>query len=204
MKIKGAIFDVDGTLLDSLSIWDTVGEDYLLSLGIQPEEGLAKKINDMSLSQAAVYFQTEYGVEKSVEEIIQGINDIVTDFYLEKVQLLPGVAEFLRYLSMQKVRMVVATVSDKSLIEKALTRCGIHTFFSEILTCEEVGAGKDTPVIYEEALKVLGTSKEDTIVFEDAAYAIETAQRAGFKTRQVGGTTFCRLIKIMQENGGII
>lgn len=202
MKIAGAIFDVDGTLLDSLSIWNTVGEDYLLSLGIQPEEHLAEKINDMSLSQAAIYFQTEYGVEKSVEEIIQGINDIVKNFYLKEVQLLPGVKEFLQLLSLQNVKMVAATVSDKVLIEKALLRCGIDTYFSEILTCEEVGAGKDEPLIYEKALEILGTSKVNTIVFEDALYAIETAQKAGFQTRQVGGSMLCHFIKIMQENGG--
>lgn len=202
MKIEGAIFDVDGTLLDSLSIWDTVGADYLLSLGIQPEENLAEIIKDMSLTQAAIYFQTMYDVEKSVMDIIEGINDIIKDFYLEKVQLLPGVKEFLNYLSTQNVKMIVATVSDKSLIENALIRCGIREFFDEILTCEEVGAGKDEPVIYEKALEKLGTSKENTIVFEDALYAIETAEKAGFKTRQVGGTTLCRLIKIMQKNGG--
>lgn len=204
MKIEGAIFDVDGTLLDSLSIWDTVGGDYLLSLGIQPEENLTEIIKDMSLTQAAIYFQTEYDVEKSVEDIIGGINGIVQDFYLEKVQLLPGVIEFLNLLSMQNVKMVVATVSDKSIIEKTLLRCGIRDFFSEILTCEEVGAGKDEPIIYEVALDKLGTSKENTIVFEDALYAIKTAEKAGFQTRQVGGTTLCRLIKIMQENGGTL
>lgn len=202
MKIEGAIFDVDGTLLDSLSIWDSVGEKYLLSLGIQPEENLTETIQDMSLTQSAQYFQNTYGVEKSVEEIIEGINGIVRDFYLEKVQLLPGVKEFLDYLSLQKVKMVVATVSDKYLIEKALIRCEIRNFFSEILTCEEVGAGKDEPLIYEKALEELGTSKENTIIFEDAPYALETAEKAGFQTRQAGGTTLCRLIKIMQENGG--
>lgn len=202
MRIEGAIFDVDGTLLDSLSIWDTVGEEYLHSLGIEPEVNLAEILSEMSLTQSATYFQTRYGVEKSVDDIITGINDIIKDFYLERVPLLPGVKEFLAYLSTQKVKMSIATVSDKFLIEKALSRCGIRDYFIDICTCEEVGAGKDEPVIYEVALERLGTAKEKTIVFEDALYAIKTAEKAGFRTRQAGGTTFCRLIKIMQENGG--
>ena len=67
--IKGAIFDVDGTLLDSMHIWDSIGEDYLRSLGYEPREKLNEKFKTMSLSQAAAYYRSEYGVTLSVERI---------------------------------------------------------------------------------------------------------------------------------------
>ena len=203
MKLEGAIFDADGTLLDSMSIWDTAGSEYLLSLGIIPEANLAQVVEQMSLSQAAVYLQSVYGVDKSVDAIIAGINAVVRDFYLEKVQLLPGVKDFLDILSDMDVKMIVATVSDKALIQKALERCGIDKYFAGVLSCEEIGVGKDNPQIYHTALEILGTEKENTVVFEDAPYAIKTAEEAGFMTRQVGGNAFCYLTKAIQERGGI-
>lgn len=78
--IAGAIFDVDGTLLDSMSIWDTVGEDYLRSIGYRPRESLNEAIKDMSLDQAARYDQAEYGVTLSVEEITAGVNAMLENF----------------------------------------------------------------------------------------------------------------------------
>lgn len=78
--IAGAIFDVDGTLLDSMSIWDTVGEDYLRSIGYRPGESLNEAIKDMSLDQAARYDQAEYGVTLSVEEITAGVNAMLENF----------------------------------------------------------------------------------------------------------------------------
>ena len=75
--IKGIIFDLDGTLLDSMGIWDTLGEDYLLSLGIQPQAGLRERLRDLSLKQAAVYFRNQYHVELSVGEILRGIHSMI-------------------------------------------------------------------------------------------------------------------------------
>lgn len=180
MKIEGAIFDLDGTLLDSMIIWDTVGEDYLLSLGIRPREDLREALKPMSLLQAAEYFKAAYGVEKTTEEIMDGINSIVEQFYISETVLKDGVADFLQKLARRKVKMCIATATDQYLVEAALKRCGILQYFTGIFTCSEVGHGKDEPVIYEKALEHLGTEKGSTLVFEDAVHAIETAKRAGF------------------------
>lgn len=180
MKIKGAIFDLDGTLLDSMSMWDNVGEQYLCSIGIRPKEGLSAILKDMSLQQGAEYMKKTYGVEKTSDEIIAGINAIVECFYTSKAQLKDGAAEFLQYLTERGVKMCIATATDKYLVEAALSRLGARAYFSEIFTCNGVGHGKDEPHIYEAACKRLGTSKESTLVFEDAAHAIETAKAAGF------------------------
>ena len=180
MQLKGAIFDLDGTLLDSMKIWDTAGEEYLLSLGIQPRQNLAETIKDMSLLQSAEYFQREYKVDKSSKEIIDGINSIIEQFYFEKAELKDGVKDFLEYLWKKDVKMCIATATDRYLVEKALERCEVREYFFEILTCTECGCGKDKPAIYIKALEQLKTEKENTFVFEDALYAVKTAKEAGF------------------------
>lgn len=180
-QIEGIIFDLDGTLLDSMEIWNTVGNDYLISLGIEPRENLAEVFKEMSLKQSAEYYQRVYGVDKTIEEIISGINGVIESFYIERVQLKDGVKEFLETLSEQDVKMCIATATDRYLVEAALMRLGVRDYFQKILTCNEVGYGKDSSVIFEKALEILGTSKERTLVFEDALHAVKTAKQAGFQ-----------------------
>ena len=179
-NFTGAIFDLDGTLLDSMQIWEDVGEKYLLSQGVKPEEDLRETLRTMSLRQAAEYCQKNYKIEKTIEEIIEGVTEIVEDFYKKDAALKPGVKEFLESFFTKDVKMCVATASEKELVEGALTRCGVRDYFVDILTCSQVGCGKDQPVIYEEALKILGTEKSKTLVFEDSLHAITTAKQAGF------------------------
>lgn len=178
--IRGAIFDVDGTLLDSMYIWDTIGETYLRSIGYEPREHLNETFKNMSLYQAACYYQSEYGVTLSADAIMEGVNAMIRDEYRFRVQPKPGVPEFLSGLQERGVRMCIATATDEPLIAEALARCGIDSFFTKIFTCNGVGHGKDEPQIYRAALRHLGTKKEETIVFEDALYAARTAKADGF------------------------
>lgn len=183
--ITGAIFDVDGTLLDSMSVWDTIGEGYLRSIGYQPRENLNEVFKDMSLQQAARYYQTEYGVTLSIEEIMDGVNSLLERFYREQAQLKPGAGEFVRELSRHGVRLCIATATDRYLVEAALERCGVLPYFERIFTCNEVGQGKDQPDIFEAALRFLGTERSKTLVFEDALYAARTARADGFPVAAV-------------------
>ena len=183
--IRGAIFDVDGTLLDSMHLWDTIGETYLRSIGYEPRENLNETFKNMSLYQAACYYQSEYGVTLSTEEIIAGVNDRIGQFYRERAGLKPGVAGFLRQLREKGVKMCIATATDRPLVEAALERCGVLAYFSDIFTCFSVGHGKDEPVIYRTALEHLQTARAKTIVFEDALYAARTARRDNFVTAAV-------------------
>lgn len=183
--IKGAIFDVDGTLLNSMCIWENVGEKYLRSIGIEPDKNLREKVKEFSLYQTACYFKSEYGVTLSTDEIMNGINKLIEDFYLSTAELKDGVAEFLKELNEQNVKMCVATATEKYLVENALKRCGVLDYFSEIFTCNIVGHGKDEPIIYREAAKHLNVAKKDIIIFEDAFYAIKTAKADGFTVAAV-------------------
>ena len=180
--IKGAIFDLDGTLLDSMFIWDTIGEDYLRSLGKEPHEDLKETFMTLTLEEAAEYYREHYGVTLSVKEIVDGVNAMVEQTYRTKVTLKPGISEYLAWLKENGVRMCVATVTDRYLVEETLERLGVRHYFSEIFTCAEVGFGKDKPVIYQKALEHLGTEKRDTYVFEDLPFALNTAKTDGFPT----------------------
>ena len=185
MRIRGAIFDVDGTLLDSMFIWDTIGETYLRSIGYQPKENLNETFKNMSLRQAARYYQTEYGVTQSIDEIMDGVNAMLERYYRFEVPLKPGVAELLERLRQDGVRLCIATATDRHLVEAGLDRCGVLSCFGEIFTCNEVGHGKDEPDIFEVALRFLGTRREETLVFDDALYAVRTAKEAGFPVAAV-------------------
>lgn len=179
--MKGAIFDFDGTLFDSMSIWDTAGEDYLRAIGRQPRDDLRQVLAALSLRQGACYLKEEYCLSLSIEEITDGINKTVEQFYFHTARPKPGVPEMLARQHRRGVRMCIATATDRYLIEAALGRCGLSQYFSEILTCTAVGHGKDSPMIYEAALAHLGTPKADTVIFEDAFHAIRTAKAAGFR-----------------------
>ena len=180
--IKGAIFDLDGTLLDSMFIWDTIGDEYLRSLGKEPHEDLKETFMTLTLEEAAEYYREHYGVTLSVQEIVDGVNSMVEQTYRTKVTLKSGVAEYLAWLKENGVRMCVATVTDRYLVEETLERLGVRHYFSEIFTCAEVGFGKDKPIIYQKALEHLGTEKSDTYVFEDLPFALNTAKTDGFPT----------------------
>ena len=185
MRIRGAIFDVDGTLLDSMFIWDTIGETYLRSIGYQPKENLNETFKNMSLHQSARSYQTEYGVTLSIDEIMDGVNAMLERYYRFEVPLKPGVAELLERLRQDGVRLCIATATDRHLVEAALDRCGVLSCFGEIFTCNEVGHGKDEPDIFEAALRFLGTRREETLGFDDALYAVRTAKEAGFPVAAV-------------------
>ena len=180
--IKGAIFDLDGTLLDSMFIWDTIGEDYLRSLGKEPHEDLKETFMTLTLEEAAEYYREHYGVTLSVKEIVDGVNAMVEGIYRTKVTLKPGVAEYLSWLKENGVRMCIATVTDRYLVEETLERLGVRHYFSEIFTCAEVGFGKDKPIIYQKAQEHLGTAQDDTFVFEDVLFALNTAKADGYPT----------------------
>ena len=183
--IKGAIFDLDGTLLDSMFIWDTIGEVYLHSLDIEPRENLAETFKTFTLEESAEYYRTHYGVTLSVAEIVDSVNRMIEDLYKTTVPLKKGVAEFLAGLSKAGVRMCIATVTDKYLVEAALTRLKVRQYFGEIITTAEVGCGKNDPNIYSTALAYLGTEKHETLVFEDVLHALMTAKNDGFPVAAV-------------------
>ena len=180
MSLKCYIFDFDGTLFDSMFIWDQAGELYLRSLGKTPLPSTAEDLRTMSLRQAAQYFQTTYALPFPVEEIMEGINRTVEAFYFHDALPKPSVTALLEQLRQAGVAMGIATATDRYQIEAALRRCGLEHYFDAIFTCSEVGHGKERPEIYRMALEHLGADRGSCVVFEDALHAVKTAKADGF------------------------
>lgn len=178
--IKGAIFDIDGTLLDSMPVWESAGERYLATLRIKAKPDLKEKLDALSLPEGALYMQKEYGLSVSVEDILQGIDQVVKDFYFKEATMKPGVTSLIKMIKKSNVKMILATATDADMAKAALIRNGIWQDFIGMITCEEAGAGKTSPKIFELARERLQTQKEETWVFEDSLYAIKTATEAGF------------------------
>ena len=178
--IRGAIFDVDGTLLDSSAVWDDAGAKYLASIGVTAEEGLGRKLFEMSLDEGAVYMKETYCLTQTPEEILEGVLQVVEDFYYNEAPLKEGAADFVQSLADRGIPMVIASSSKKEHIAAALKRLGIDHHFRKIFTCNEVGIGKHNPKIFLEAAAFLGSAPEDIWVMEDGLYAMKTAKAAGF------------------------
>ena len=183
--IKGVIFDVDGVLLNCMPIWENLGELYLRSLGVEAEKDLGEILFTMSLEEGADYLISQYGLNKTPEEIVEGLNREVRDFYAERVPLKEGVREFLYEFNEKKIPMVIATSGDRKNTEAALRRLKVLNYFQGIFTCSEIGSGKNQPDIYLAAALQMDADPAETWVFEDAYHAIRTAKSVGFKTAAV-------------------
>lgn len=180
MRLKAAIFDLDGTLLDSMYYWRHMFELFLDGYGKKPKPDLKDKLKPLSLQEAADVFRMEYGVPGSTEEVADGINKVLEERYFHTIEAKPYAREFLELLQKNGVKICAATATDRYLVEAALKRTGLYGYFSGIYTCTEVGKGKEFPDIYLKAMEFMGEKQEDTVVFEDAYYAIKTAKAAGF------------------------
>jgi HAD superfamily hydrolase (TIGR01509 family) len=178
--IKGAIFDLDGTLLDSMWGWYTLGSKYLIDNGIEPTPDLDEQFISMSMNQSAQFLKDNYRLDQSVEQIMQDVDDMIAYYYNNEFTLKPGIAELLAALSAAGVEMCVASLTNGYLVEAALKRNKILPYFSQIFSCRDRGIGKQEPLIYELAREHLGLEKSQILVFEDSPIAIKTAKQAGF------------------------
>lgn len=178
--IRGAIFDLDGVLLDSLGIWYDLGARYILGMGLQPVPRMSETLFAMSMEQGAAYLKNTFSLEKSEEEIIGDLEQILRDYYYEEVSAKEGAKQLLAFLQKQGVKMAAATSSLRPHVTEALKRLGLLSYMQEIFTTSEVGESKHSPRIYELAAHSLGCPAEEIFVFEDSLYALKTAKAAGF------------------------
>lgn len=176
--IKYAIFDMDGTLLDSMHIWDTAAAAFLAMRGIVPKEfDLFRK---QGYNGGINYMIKTYELDLTFDEVLEGLQKILWFYYSEIAPIKPGVKEFLQTLKAGGARLAVATATERYLVEAALKRNGILEYFDCIFTTIEVGKNKFEPDVFNLAAEALGAEGE-VFVFEDALYAIRTAKNAGYK-----------------------
>ena len=186
LDVKAAIFDMDGTLVDSLMLWDILSEAmakaYPDKVGTVITEEDNKAIRVLPLRDGMQLLHDHYGIASSGEELFQLATDTFADFYANRVQLKEGVREFLDHLQALGVKMCIASATAPDLVKSALNHCGIHHYFDTVFSCGVLGKGKDTPDIYLMAMEHLGEDMAHTWVFEDAFVAIQTATGIGMQT----------------------
>lgn len=180
MKLKGAIFDLDGTLLDSMPFWETVGSRYLEERNIPVPDDLPLRLKTMTLPEAAEYYRQDFGITESVDTICRQISDMIAEDYRSRAPLKAGVRAMLDSLKGKGIPMCIATATGRELVEMALRRLGIGEYFSFLLTCGDLNTSKNLPYIFDECARRLGTPKQQTVVFEDSLHCIETAVQAGY------------------------
>ena len=186
MNIKAAIFDMDGTLVDSLMLWvvlwSTFGERYLNDKSFVPSVEDDKKVRTLTLKDAMYLIHKNYKLGESGEELLALANTIMNEFYANSVELKSGVREFLEYCQNKGVKMCVASATAPELIDVAMKHCDIEKYFLKVFSCGTIGKGKDEPDVFLQAAEFLCAEIKETWMFEDSLVAIETATKIGMPT----------------------
>ncbi len=184
-EIEYAIFDMDGTIIDSMYAWDTAADRMLLSMGITPLPNMREEIRPMTTLQVANYVMEHYSVKLTAEELTDMFNKTMEEFYKTEADFKEGAYELLCALHDAGVGMCIATATDRYMTEGVLRRLGVLHLFDFIVTCSEVGQGKSSPLVFDAALSRCGASRERTWVFEDSYFAVRTAHDAGYRVLAV-------------------
>ena len=180
--MNAAIFDMDGTLIDSMPYWQTISTKYFESIGIKIDDETRKKLEKIIIPDAALYIKEKFNLKDSANEISDKIFAMLDREYEFTVPIKGNVKCVLDKFKEKGYKMCIATGSLRHMVELVTKRLGIDDYFEFVITCREAGAQKSASAkIYEEALIKLGSKREETYVFEDDPGAIKTAKKAGFK-----------------------
>ena len=180
-EATGVIFDCDGTLLDSIGMWNGMERDLCAKAGIPYQKEVADLLTTMTLPESARWFY-ERGFCNSAEEVSKVIDDYIMNYYAHEAAAKPGALDFVRGLHQRGVRMVCASSTPHAQLEVGLTATGFRPYFLEIVSTDDAGCSKRDPHIYQVCREILGTPLESTWGVEDAIYAIRTLKGAGFGT----------------------
>ncbi len=181
MDKKFAIFDMDGTLVDSMGYWQQLGREFLASKAVTGDiEGILQRVKPMTMEESSALFVREFDLPCTPESAMAEMNSVMDRHYRKDVPLKPGVETYLEALRQRGVSMCVASATTEPLVRICLERLGVAHYFSFFLSCDAVGVGKSRPDVYLEAARRLGAQPCQTVVYEDVLFAAETARDAGF------------------------
>ena len=177
--MKAYIFDLDGTLLDSMGIWQQIDIDFLKNRGITAPADYIEAITAMTFQETALYTINRFGLSDSIESLKQEWYEMAKYAYGHTVLLKPFAKEYLLALRKNEVKLAVATSLPSNLIELSLRNHDIYGLFDAICTTEEVGTGKSCPDVFTLVAKKLDVQPSDCLVFEDILEAVKSAKSIG-------------------------
>ena len=198
MRFKAAIFDLDGTLLDSMSIWSNLCHEFLLRHNIDQDIDLDGKLGVISMRNALEYVINEFSLKISLDEAYTETWQIVEEFYHSKAQIKPGIKKILDHLQKNGIPCGVITATETGLVIPALERVGLSGYFKHVFSCSEMQTSKRTPEVFFSMSRLLGASPSETVVFEDALYAALTAKNAGYAVAAVHDISEKNPLKLQQ------
>jgi 16S rRNA pseudouridine516 synthase len=180
-NIKAVLFDLDGTLVDSMWVWRDIDIEYLGRFGLQLPESLQREIEGMSFSETAAYIKGRFQIPDSIEQMKEDWNRMAWDKYTHEVPLKQGVREFLDYCREKHIKLGIATSNSKELVSNIIQVHGLTDYFTGVVTGCEVEKGKPAPDVYLEAARRCGVSPDKCLVFEDIVPGILAGKSAGMK-----------------------
>ncbi|MCD7894619.1 MAG: HAD family hydrolase [Erysipelotrichaceae bacterium] len=175
------LFDVDGTILDSMSIYENLGYNYLKSLGICANGDLNEILYPMTFRQSATYLKKHYLLKASIDDIMLSLQNNIYDYYKNKVLLKDGIREVLETLYQLDYPLYIVTSSTKELVDISFNRLKINHYFRNIYTCDDLLLSKEDKRFYLEIMNQLQVDAKDCIVFEDNAYSALAAKQCGIR-----------------------
>ncbi len=181
-EIKAVIFDMDGTLIDSTSLWHDIDREFFRKRGMEIPSDYAQKIVHLGLSEAAKFTKLEYGIKESEQEIIDEWHQMSIDMYTHDVELKSGALELLEFFKKNNTPMAIATANDDKLYMPCLKRLNIGHYFDFVADVNNVKEGKHSAKIYEYLAEKMNSLKENVLVLEDMPTCVKTAYKAGFIT----------------------
>ncbi len=176
---RAVIFDLDGTLVDSMWMWYQIDVEYLGRFGCQCPPTLQKEIEGMGFTETAIYFKELFHIPDSLEKIKQDWIDMSIEKYRSQVPLKKGARRFLEYLKQSGIRMGIATSNGTAMVDVVLDSLGIRDYFQVVTTACEVAAGKPAPDIYLKVAETLNVRPDECMVFEDVPAGILAGKAAG-------------------------
>lgn len=179
--VKAVIFDLDGSLVDSMWIWKAIDIEYLGKFGIELPPDLQDSIGGKSFTETAIYFKERFQISDSLEQIKEDWNRMAYDKYANEVPLKPGVREFLNYCREHQIRLGIATSNSRELVDNIVRTHVLADYFDCVMTGCEVAKGKPAPDIYLAVAKQLEVAPADCLVFEDIVQGIQAGKAAGMQ-----------------------